>query len=89
MKQQVLQTGFELTDWSVSEAAANNLDDLTNSVTSYVSFYEDICIPTRTYLTFNNNKPWFTAKHRHLHQAKEDVYRRGTESVQSGHKHIE
>ncbi|KAK3524902.1 hypothetical protein QTP86_011402 [Hemibagrus guttatus] len=36
-----------------------------------------MCIPTRTYLTFNNDKPWFTAKRRHLHQAKEDAYRNG------------
>ncbi|KAI2665808.1 RNA-directed DNA polymerase from mobile element jockey [Labeo rohita] len=30
-----------------------------------------------TYLTFNNDKPWFTAKLRHLRQAKEDAYRKG------------
>ncbi|KAK3550775.1 hypothetical protein QTP70_004920 [Hemibagrus guttatus] len=28
-------------------------------------------------LTFNNDKPWFTAKLRHLHQAKEDAFRNG------------
>ncbi len=36
-----------------------------------------MCIPTRTYLTYNNDKPWFTAKLRQLHQAKEDAYRKG------------
>ncbi|KAL0152972.1 hypothetical protein M9458_051725 [Cirrhinus mrigala] len=46
-------------------------------LTSYISFCEDICIPTKTYLTFNNDKPWFTAKLRHLRQAKEDAYRKG------------
>ncbi|KAK3550646.1 hypothetical protein QTP70_002344 [Hemibagrus guttatus] len=30
-----------------------------------------------TYLTFNNDKPWFTAKLRHLRQAKDDVFRNG------------
>ncbi len=34
-------------------------------------------IPTRTYLTLYNDKPWFTAKLRHLRQAKEDAYRNG------------
>ncbi len=34
-----------------------------------------MCIPTRTHLTYNNDKPWFTAKLRQLHQAKEDAYR--------------
>ncbi|KAK3546682.1 hypothetical protein QTP70_031390 [Hemibagrus guttatus] len=41
------------------------------------SFCEDMCIPTRTYLTYNNDKPWFTAKLRHLRQAKEDAFRNG------------
>ncbi len=36
-----------------------------------------MCIPTRTYLTYNNDKPWFTAKLRQLRQAKEDAYRNG------------
>ncbi|KAL0149820.1 hypothetical protein M9458_054868, partial [Cirrhinus mrigala] len=75
--ERVIQACFEWTDWSVFEAAANDLDELTETVTSYISFCEDICIPTRTYLTFNNDKPWFTAKLRHLRQAKEDAYRKG------------
>ncbi len=36
-----------------------------------------MCIPTRTHLTYNNDKPWFTAKLRQLRQAKEDAYRNG------------
>ncbi|KAL0173200.1 hypothetical protein M9458_033511, partial [Cirrhinus mrigala] len=75
--EQVLQSCFYLTDWSVFEAAATDLDELTETVTSYISFCEDLCIPTRTYLTYNNDKPWFTEKLRHLRQAKEDAYRKG------------
>ncbi len=33
--------------------------------------------PTRTHLTYNNDKPWFTAKLRQLRQVKEDAYRKG------------
>ncbi len=36
-----------------------------------------MCIPTRTHLTYNNDKPWFAAKLWQLHQAKEDAYRKG------------
>ncbi len=36
-----------------------------------------MCIPTRTHLNYNNDKPWFTSKLRQLHQAKEDAYRKG------------
>ncbi|KAK3526050.1 hypothetical protein QTP70_012885 [Hemibagrus guttatus] len=75
--EQDLQACFECTDWSIFEAGATDLDELTETVTSYISFCEDMCIPTRTYLTFNNDKPWFTAKLRHLHQAKEDAFRNG------------
>ncbi|KAI2653902.1 putative RNA-directed DNA polymerase from transposon BS [Labeo rohita] len=75
--EQVSQSCFYLTDWSVFEAAATDLDELTETVTSYISFCEDLCIPTRTYLTYNNDKPWFTEKLRHLRQAKEDAYRKG------------
>ncbi len=58
------------------EAAANDLDEFTETVTSYISFCEDMCIPTRTHLTYNNDEPWFTAKLRQLRQAKEDAYRK-------------
>ncbi len=58
-------------------AAATDLDELTETVTSYISFFEDMCIPTRTYLTYNNDNPWFTAKLSQLRQAKEDARRNG------------
>ncbi len=73
----VLQAYFDLTDWTVFEAAATDLDELTETVTSYISFCEDMCIPTRTHLTYNSDKPWFTAKLRELRQAKEDAYMKG------------
>ncbi len=75
--EQDLKACFDLTDWTVFEAAANDLDELTETVTSSISFCEDMCIPTRTHLTYNNDKPWFTAKLRQLRQAKEDAYRKG------------
>ncbi len=75
--EQDLNACLDLTDWSVFEAAAKVLDTLTETVTSYISLCEDMCIPTRTRLTYNNDKPWFTAKLRQLRQAKEDAYRKG------------
>ncbi len=74
--EQDLKACFDLTDRSVFEAAANDLDELTETVTSYISFCEDMCIPTRTHLTYND-KPRFTAKLRQLRQAKEYAYRKG------------
>ncbi len=39
-----------------------------------VLIYAEHC--TRTHLTYNNDRPWFTAKLRQLRQVKEDVYRK-------------
>ncbi len=39
------------------------------------------CVPTRTYLTFNNDKPWFSTKHKQLCQAKEDTYKSGDKAL--------
>ncbi len=64
---------------SVFEAAATDLDELTDTITSYISFCENTCIPTETFLSFNNDNPWFTGKLKQLHHAKEDAY-------WSGHK---
>ncbi len=79
--ERVLQACFDLTDWSVFEAAATDLDELTDTVTSYIRFCEDMCVPTSTYLTFNNDKPWFSAELKQLHQAKEDAYRSGDKAL--------
>ncbi|KAL0146726.1 hypothetical protein M9458_058066 [Cirrhinus mrigala] len=40
-----------------------------------------MCVPTRTYLTFNNDKPWFSAKLKQLRQAKEDAHRSGDKAL--------
>ncbi len=56
--EQDLKACFDLTNWSVFEAAANDLDKLTATVTSYISFCEDMCIHTRTHSTYNNDIPF-------------------------------
>ncbi len=76
MLRRVLQACLNITYWSVFEAAAKDLDELTETVTAYISFCDDMCIPTRTYLTNKNDKPWFTAL-RQLHQVKKYAYRKG------------
>lgn len=83
--EQDLQACFKQNDLSVFEAAATDLDELTDTVTSYISSCEDKCVPTRTYLTFNNDKPWFSAKLKQLHLAKEDGYRSGDKQVKYTH----
>ncbi|KAK3542913.1 hypothetical protein QTP70_006536 [Hemibagrus guttatus] len=59
------------------DRSATDLDELTDTVTSYISFYEDMCIPTRTFLSFSNNKLWFSGKLKQLCCAKQDAFRSG------------
>ena len=72
-----LRACLDCTDWDMFMTASNSLDELTEAVTSYISFCEDCCIPTRTRVSYNNDKPWFTAKLRRLRLDKEDAFRSG------------
>ncbi|XP_062850752.1 uncharacterized protein LOC134313413 [Trichomycterus rosablanca] len=76
-----LQDCFEHTDWSVFETAAANLDELTDTVTSYISFCEEVCVQTKTFCTYSNNKPWFTPKLKQLRRVKADAYRSGDRAL--------
>lgn len=56
-----LQGCSECTDWSVFRKACADLDDHTDTVTSYVSFCEESCIPSKTVtIKMQSTKPWFT-----------------------------
>ena len=55
----------------------NSLDEYTEASTSYISCCADCCIPSHTRVSYNNDKPWFTAKLRQLRLQKEDAFRSG------------
>lgn len=55
-----LQACFECTDWECFQEGCDNIDELTDIVSSYVTFCEDMVIPTKTTVSFPNNKPWVT-----------------------------
>lgn len=48
-----------------------------HSITSYISFCEDACIPTLIICSFNNDKPWSSFELRKLRYMKEEAYRSG------------
>ena len=72
-----LRACLDSTDWDIFRTASNSLDEYTEAVTSYISFCEDCCIPSRTRVSYNNDKPRFTAKLRQLRLAKEQAFRSG------------
>lgn len=55
-----LQACFECTDWECFQEGSENIDELADIVSSYVTFCVDMVIPTKTTVTFPNNKPWVT-----------------------------
>ena len=55
---QRLQDCLFCTDWDLFVDTCSDLDDLTETVTSYINFCEDLIIPRKLISIFPNNKPW-------------------------------
>ncbi|XP_076735994.1 uncharacterized protein LOC143412342 [Maylandia zebra] len=72
-----LRTCLETTDWDTMKAASNSLDEFTDTVTSYIHFCEDSIVPSRTRVSYNNDKPWFTPKLKKLWLEKSKAFRSG------------
>ena len=63
-------------EWAGPEAG-NDLDAYTDTVTSFISLGEEVCVPLRSRLIYNNDKPWFSAHLRKLRSEKEVARRSG------------
>ncbi|KAK3550901.1 hypothetical protein QTP70_008064 [Hemibagrus guttatus] len=72
-----LQGCLDCTDWDVFRSTTNSLDEYTDTVSSYIYFCEDNIIPSCTRVSYNNDKPWFTANLRRLRSEKEAAFRSG------------
>ena len=54
-----LNACFDCTDWDVLTGEDNPLDEVTDVVSSYISFCVDSCVETKTVKVYpNNSKPW-------------------------------
>ena len=74
---EALRGCLECTHWSVFEHVCTDLDEYTDTVTAYVSFCVESCIPTRTVCVYANDKPWFTKEVRNKLVAKNAAFRSG------------
>lgn len=72
-----LRTCFETTDWDSMRATCDSLDDYTDTVTSYIHFCEDSIVPSRTRVSYNSDKPWFTPKLKQLWIEKREAFKSG------------
>ena len=66
---------IECTGWGVFKDAAVDIHEYTESVSDYITFCEDLCIPTKTIKDYHNNKPWFKTYIKHILQAKQEAYK--------------
>lgn len=73
----MLQACFDCTNWDMFRSTSNNLDEYTETTTSYFSFCGDCCKPSRTRVSYNYDKAWFTDKLKHLRLQKEEAFRSG------------
>ena len=65
-----LQGCFDCTDWAVFSESCAHHGEYADTVTSYVSFCTDSCIPSKTVTIYANDKPWFSKDIKHKLIAK-------------------
>ena len=68
--EEMLQDCFEDTNWNVFKDACEDLDEYTDTVTSYIKFCYDNCIPSKEIKVKGFDKPWFNGNTRNMLHAK-------------------
>ena len=69
-----LQGCFDCTNWDVFRDSCGSLDELTDVVTSYVSFCVDTVIPVQKRKVYPNNKPWVSKQLKKVLNEKKRAY---------------
>ena len=68
---------FDCTDWNVLIDSCESVHEAADVVTDYISFCEDLVIPTKTVKLFPNNKPWISKSTKHLLNEKKVAFQTG------------
>ena len=69
---------FDCTDWQIFlDGCSDNVDDIADTVTSYIQFYEQMVIQTKTVRMFPNNKPWITKQLKGILNEKKHAFQNG------------
>ena len=72
---QKLQGSLACTDWSVFIENCSDIHELVETVSYYINFCVETCIPTITVTVYPNNKPRITK------QIKDVIYKKGSISI--------
>ena len=72
-----LRDCFDSTDWNVFIDACDNIDELTDTVSSYVNFCELSCSTTKTVTCYSNEKPWISKEVRDTIKERQTAFQYG------------
>jgi len=53
---------LEWTDWTVVQEEDNDVDGISDKISSFIHFSVETVIPCKTMTCFPNNKPWVTSE---------------------------
>ncbi|XP_049908650.1 uncharacterized protein nek6 isoform X1 [Epinephelus moara] len=72
-----LQGCYDCTAWDTFTETSSDIDELTDVISSYVTFCEDSVIPKKTFKVFPNNKPRVSKSLKILLNKKKIAFREG------------
>ena len=61
-----LQDCFDDTNWDIFKDACSDIDEYTDTITSYIKFCYDNCVPSKEVKIRGFDKPWFNSETREL-----------------------
>ena len=73
-----LQGCFDCTDWEMFDQMCTSFNELTDVISSYISFCVESVIPSKHITIFPNNKPWVTTDLKGVLNKKKRVFFQGT-----------
>ncbi len=68
---------FDCTGWYVFYDSCSDLNELTQTVSSYISFCVDINLPEKNITVYSNNKPWVTKDLKNIINKKKKIFYTG------------
>ena len=84
---ETLKGCLDCTLWDSFKTACSSLDEYTSTVTSYIQFCVETCIPTKTVRSFGNSKPWFNKELAALRKKKNSAYLSGDKEAYKSAKY--
>ena len=76
-----LQGCLACIDWDSFRYASNDIHEYADTVTSYIHFCQDLCIPQKSVKVFGNDKPWFTKNLKIKLKQKEEAFKSGDRAL--------